>query len=62
MGFGFKKVVWIWIGVAIDVVNFTKEYVKDYFKNIILMVKKIKMIATYYPSSKNTHNLIDMEF
>jgi hypothetical protein len=38
------------------VVNFTKGSVKNYCNNIILM------IITYYPISKNIHNLKDMEF
>jgi hypothetical protein len=36
LGLVFKKDVWTWIGVALNVVNLTK----DYCNNIILMVKK----------------------
>jgi hypothetical protein len=35
----FKKDVWTWIGVTSNVVNFTKDYVKDYCNDIILMIK-----------------------
>jgi hypothetical protein len=52
-----KNDVWTWIGVVLNVVNFTK----DYCNNIILMVKKIdnREILSKF---KNTHNLKDMDF
>jgi hypothetical protein len=41
----FRKDIWTWIGVMLDVVNFTK----DYCNNIILMVQKFKW---YQPTTQ----------
>jgi hypothetical protein len=40
-GFCFSKGLWTWIDVVLDVLNFTKDKVKDYHNNIIFMVKKL---------------------
>jgi hypothetical protein len=34
----FESDIWIWISDASNVVNFTKDYIKDYCNNIILFV------------------------
>jgi hypothetical protein len=43
------------------VVNFTKDEVKDYFNEIILMVKNLNY-SNLLPHSKKVHNLKDIEF